>query len=511
MDDEDDYTAELTAVRQQAAATPSLATAASGALAAGTLVRDRYRIEAVLDQGGSAIVYQARDLRCDAPSNPSALVALKMLRPELRQREPSIARLKREFYQTRMLAHPNVVRAFELDCHEGTWFTVMEFLNGVPLSARLGTAPPLAGTRIVEILRAIGAALQFAHVRGVMHGDLKPANIFLLHDGQIKLLDFGTSPDPWTALADPTIARIPPATTRAYASPQVLAGAAPTPRDDVYSLACIVRQLIDAQPTASATQHPLRFTEQQRTLLDSGMNPDAAKRPASVAGLLRFLEPPAATVSPAFVTPERPRRGPALAVAVVAVAVAAAAVILWLSGRVNSSKSSLPAPQRVLSPSVGGDAVHESEAPAATTAADLQPSAAPVPLASDTAGATAATTAVADGTPPETAVPEAQFATAAMTVSERASVAALPVERLAQHAGPIQLTWSITEGTARLGRDFTGPSSGELRFAEFQNSRTLYIPLIRGGGGSRTFTVTLQGAFQGGQTGFNRRIAVTIE
>src|SRR5262245_12678102 len=103
--------------------TPSPRTAVQTVLAAqpspGNVLRERYVLETPLGAGGSAVVYRAVDLRRDAGAPEGRRVAVKLLRPELRDRAASIARLAREFRQTQAVAHPNVVRFHDLDCDHG--------------------------------------------------------------------------------------------------------------------------------------------------------------------------------------------------------------------------------------------------------------------------------------------------------------------------------------------------------------------------------------------------------
>lgn len=286
--------------------TEPVETAPADAFAIGATVRDRYRIESVLGTGGSAIVYKARDLHLELADGGSACVAIKVLRPELRSRPQSIARLKREFRQTLRITHPNVVRVFDLDCHGDAWFIVMEVLEGRSLGAELRQVDgPFPLERAAAILKACGNALEFAHARAVVHGDLKPANVFLVESGDVRLLDFGASPE--SGMHGDEVAHnkypIPPAATPAYASPEILARQTPEPRDDIFSLSCIAHELLfrqhPFQRTASeahvrSTVPDLRddLLEQQLMLLETGLALKREQRPKNVAALLEFLKPP---------------------------------------------------------------------------------------------------------------------------------------------------------------------------------------------------------------------------
>ncbi len=224
--------------------------AGSAAVATNSAVlRDRYVLEQPLGYGGTSVVMRARDLRRADGADQSPDVAIKLLRPEFRDKPQCIARLRREFHQTQSVAHPNVVRFYDLDCDHGAWFIAMELLTGESLGRCLRRACP-AGLPAAEALRisvACGDALAYAHDHGVTHGDVKPDNVFLTATDEVRVLDFGVVPDTvrQTTSADPAIGDpVMAAATRAYASPEVLSGQAPEPRDDVFSLACVIYEIL---------------------------------------------------------------------------------------------------------------------------------------------------------------------------------------------------------------------------------------------------------------------------
>jgi tRNA A-37 threonylcarbamoyl transferase component Bud32 len=191
--------------------------------APGNVLRERYILETPLGNGGTAMVFRAVDLRRDGGAPDGRHVAIKLLRPELRDRPASIARLQREFRQTQAAAHPNVVRFHDLDCDRGTWFIVMELLSGETLGPRLRCAAPagLPPADALSVAAAVGDALIQAHLRGVTHGDVKPDNIFVTASGPVRLLDFGVAPETPASAAAAGIDAMPAAAaTRAYASPK---------------------------------------------------------------------------------------------------------------------------------------------------------------------------------------------------------------------------------------------------------------------------------------------------
>ena len=268
------------------------------------LLGQRYQIERQLACGGTAVIMRALDLRHDAPPDPGPGVAIKLLRPEFRHRAASIARLQREFRQTRSLVHPCIVRHYELGCDRGIWFIAMELLTGEGLGERLRRAPR-RGLPIREVLRiasACGEALAFAHDHGVTHGDVKPDNVFITASGEVRLLDFGVAPDTVPGKRGfQATGEVSPAATRGYASPEVLAGHAPEPRDDVFSLACLVSEMLVGRHAQSCRGDSLKslvrlsiepltgLTLRQWSGLAAGMAGRRDRRPASMRSLMQAL------------------------------------------------------------------------------------------------------------------------------------------------------------------------------------------------------------------------------
>src|ERR671911_1182861 len=255
---------------------------AEGTLDVGQVLADRYVVEGRLGTGGTANILKARDLYPDGGHIEGGRIAIKTLRPELRFRAPSIARLQREFRQTCLVGHPNVVRQFGIGCDKGSWYIAMELLNGEPLGRRLRDQRPngLPIAEVLEIAAACGDVLACAHEKGVTHGDMKPDNVFVSDQG-VRVIDFGTAPSPQASDAQPPAVTVAPAATRPYASPEVLAGLQPEPSDDVFSLACVIYEML-------AGRHPysrLRADEARKLGMRiepiPGLNPDQWRGPAA--------------------------------------------------------------------------------------------------------------------------------------------------------------------------------------------------------------------------------------
>ncbi len=147
----------------------------------------RFRIEALLGQGGMGAVYRARDLLLDEP------VALKTLRAEGTHAALLRERFRQEVKLGRRVTHPNVARTFDLGIHEDTWFLTMELLDGRTLGAVLKEEGVLPVGRALRLMASVARTLEAVHAAGVVHCDLKPQNLFLTNDGRVILTDFGVA------------------------------------------------------------------------------------------------------------------------------------------------------------------------------------------------------------------------------------------------------------------------------------------------------------------------------
>ena len=138
-----------------------------------------------IGSGGMGTVFKARDLRREEAQDRHPYVAVKTLNIDVLQRDDSLKILQREARKAQGLAHPNIVRVHDFDRDGSTLFLTMELLEGTSLDAILQKnglqGAPLAG--VLPILRQVVSALQFAHGEGIVHSDLKPANIIVLPNG----------------------------------------------------------------------------------------------------------------------------------------------------------------------------------------------------------------------------------------------------------------------------------------------------------------------------------------
>ena len=145
----------------------------------------RYRLGAVLGVGGMATVYRALDTKLDKP------VAVKLLRREVVADTDIAMRFRREALAATVLRHPNLIACLETGTDDGQPFLIMELIEGEDLAARLKRAGRLAPAEAARIGLDVARALGVAHIRGIVHRDVKPGNILLARDGRAMVTDFG--------------------------------------------------------------------------------------------------------------------------------------------------------------------------------------------------------------------------------------------------------------------------------------------------------------------------------
>jgi eukaryotic-like serine/threonine-protein kinase len=209
------------------------------------LLGGRYELDGVVGRGGMAEVYRARDLRLDR------IVAVKTLREDL-ARDPTFqARFRREAQSAASLNHPSIVAVYDTGEDDTPTshvpFIVMEYVDGRTIRDLLRDDRRLLPERALEITDGVLRALDYSHRHGIVHRDIKPGNVMLNRQGEIKVMDFGIA----RAIADNQATMTQTAQvigTAQYLSPEQARGERVDARSDLYSVGCLLYELLTGRP-----------------------------------------------------------------------------------------------------------------------------------------------------------------------------------------------------------------------------------------------------------------------
>lgn len=331
--------------------------------AAGVLVGGRYRFERRLAKGGMASVWLARDERLGRP------VAVKAMSEALAEDEEYLLRFAREAKVAARIAHPNLVRVFDYGAGERPYL-VMEYVEDGSLATRIeqGTAGELDHERLVrDLLGALGAI----HAAGVVHRDVKPANVLIDEHGHARLTDFGIArPRDATSLTETGQVL----GTLRYIAPEVLAGGEADPRSDLYSLGILFREVAgeDRSPALAG-------------LTDALTAPDPSSRPASASSALAILDrgqrmasatasgPGGLAATPPGASTEQRWRRPLIALIATAIGALLLVAVLTAGGDDDEPPKTPVASKREPSPDAGSQPDPSAPPPAPPPAQALQP------------------------------------------------------------------------------------------------------------------------------------------
>ena len=260
------------------------------------MVNDRYRLGDVIGTGGMSEVYRATD------SLLGRDVAIKMLRPEMARDVNFRERFRKEAQNSGRLNHPNIVAVYDTgEADEDGMaipYIVMELVHGRTLRDLVREDGPLSPREAAQVLIPVAHALQASHDAGIIHRDVKPANIMITNTGQVKVMDFGIA----RALDDSTSAMTQTSAvigTAQYLSPEQAQGKPADARSDVYALGCVLYEAVTGHapfegetPFAVAYQHvqeepnapsesldPDSLTPTERVNLDAVVLTSMAKDP----------------------------------------------------------------------------------------------------------------------------------------------------------------------------------------------------------------------------------------
>src|SRR5579885_120269 len=207
-----------------------------------TVFNGRYELHRRLARGGMADVFLARDQLLDRP------VAVKVLFPEFATDPTFVERFRREAQSAANLNHPNIVSVYDWGQEQGTYFIVMEYVEGRSLADILRTEGPLHPQRAAEVASDIAAALGFAHRNGVIHRDVKPGNVLISPTGQVKVADFGIARALGAGAEENLTQAGSVMGTATYFSPEQAQGHSLDPRSDLYSLGVVLYEMVTGRP-----------------------------------------------------------------------------------------------------------------------------------------------------------------------------------------------------------------------------------------------------------------------
>lgn len=264
-------------------------------LVEGQLVHRRYRLDHRLAQGGMGEVWKGFDIQL------GRIVAIKALRTDTNNVEAKLRRLRAEAHNSANLAHPNIAALFDYYEHDGIGFLIMEYIPSKSLADLYYANKVIEPTRLLPILIQTARGLFVAHSHGVIHRDVKPANIMVSDTGNVKITDFGVScsTDQEQITQDGMVVG-----TAQYISPEQAQGKQATAQSDIYSLGVVAyeglcghRPFTGATPVDIAAAHvndpvpplPDTLDLQLRQFVMSMLAKDPADRPSDALKVSKIL------------------------------------------------------------------------------------------------------------------------------------------------------------------------------------------------------------------------------
>jgi len=289
-------------------AQPPPAPASEQEFGPGYKLRGRYLLDKLIGQGAMGQVWRAKDLLGEEAHDRNPYVAVKVLNSDVEGHPDAFVAMHREAARSQKLAHPNIVTVyvFDRDDASGRVFIAMELLDGQPLDEFMRDQGEggVSRAQALPIIRGMAEGLAYAHRKGIVHSDFKPANIFLTGDGTPKILDFGIARavqlagEGATGEDDGGFQGYTPS----YASPEVLRDQPPTPADDVFALGIVTYELVaGAHPykrrpaleaqAAHLERAPIRgLSRRECNAVDRALEFERSRRFADAGAFLRQLQ-----------------------------------------------------------------------------------------------------------------------------------------------------------------------------------------------------------------------------
>jgi formylglycine-generating enzyme required for sulfatase activity/tRNA A-37 threonylcarbamoyl transferase component Bud32 len=201
----------------------------------GKVLMGRYRVDQFLGKGGMAEVYKVWDRQ------RAVYLAMKILHSDFAEDRVFLRRFEREAETLSALEHPYIVRFYGLEQDKGLSFILMDFVEGITLRKKIfDKSQPFSPEQILNVMRPVCSALYYAHERGRVHCDIKPANIMLKSNGDVLVADFGIA----RLMEAGTTMTMAGAGTPAYMAPEQVLGKKPSPQTDIYSLGIVLYEML---------------------------------------------------------------------------------------------------------------------------------------------------------------------------------------------------------------------------------------------------------------------------
>ncbi|HEY9577026.1 MAG TPA: protein kinase, partial [Pseudobacillus sp.] len=198
----------------------------------------RYKIIKMIGGGGMANVYLAQDVILERE------VALKVLRLDFVNEEEFLRRFQREAQSATSLVHPHIVNIYDVGEEEGINYIVMEYVDGMTLKQYIQQYSPIPVEKTIDIMKQLASAIAFAHHNSIIHRDIKPHNILMDREGNVKITDFGIA----MALSATSITQTNAVLGSVhYISPEQARGGMATKKSDIYALGIVMFELLTGQ------------------------------------------------------------------------------------------------------------------------------------------------------------------------------------------------------------------------------------------------------------------------